>query len=262
MPKLDTKNVAKPKGYAPEPTGFDWDMWLGPMRWRRYEKGYGHGMFRRILESGGGGIRDRGAHVMSIILWCMNADEQTPVCVETVATPPKAGILDCPSTMRVEYTFENPDWKYIWEEPGESHGPGGFGMVFHGDKDKLVVCRDGTEGSRNIEQVDKKAEHFKVPAGGVNVYRCDKYDHLRTEKNRYDYYNIAHFEDWFQAIHDDRKPCLDIELGHRVATMNNLGNLSYILGRALHWDGQAERFVGDDYANRHLDRPQRHPYHV
>ena len=67
-------------------------------------------------------------------------------------------------------------------------------------------------------------------------------------------------EDWLQAIKTGKRPCMDIEIGHRVATLNNLGNLSYVLARKLAWDGDMEQFVGDDDANRYLSRPQRHPY--
>jgi hypothetical protein len=35
-----------------------------------------------------------------------------------------------------------------------------------------------------------------------------------------------------------------------------------MLGRKLVWDGEQERVVGDDQANRLLGRPQRHPYHL
>ena len=249
-------------GYAPVPRQLDWDLWLGPMRWRRFERCYGHGSFRQLLESGGGVIRDRGAHVMSVILWCMQADGQTPVSVETTGKPPTHGIFGCPKGMRVVYTFKDPDWQLIWEQPGKSRGPGGFGMVFHGEEDELVVCRDGTEGASNIKQPDKKAEQFQVPAGGVEVYRMTNYDHLRTDRDRYTYYNMAHKEDWLVAIKTGKRPCMHLEAAHNVATLNNLGNLSFILDRKLNWDGKNERFVGDDYANRHLDRPQRHPYHL
>jgi predicted dehydrogenase len=42
-----------------------------------------------MMESGGGQIRDRGAHVMSCAMWWMGADGTGPVTVE--ATGPSAG---------------------------------------------------------------------------------------------------------------------------------------------------------------------------
>lgn len=234
-------------GPAPVPPGLDWDLWLGPLRWRPYEEGYLHGTFRWLMESGGGVIRDRGAHVMSTALWCLDADQQTPASVEAAGTPPAQGLWNCPTRMKVVYTFKGPDWQLIWEQPGKARGPGGFGMVFHGDSDELVVCRDGTR-----IPAEKKAREFKVPAGGVEVYRMDK--HVD--------YNMNHKEDWIRAIEAGKRPCMDIEVGHRVATMNNLGNLSYILRRKLRWDGRKEEVIDDEQANRMLARPQRYPYHL
>jgi len=61
------------------PKELDWDLWLGPMRWRPYNPRYLHGVFRWLLESGGGHIRDRGAHVMSCALYLMDSDQTGPV---------------------------------------------------------------------------------------------------------------------------------------------------------------------------------------
>ena len=80
--------------------------------------------------------------------------------------------------------------------------------------------------------------------------------------DKYADYNMNHKEDFFQAIKSGKRPCMDIEIGHRVATLCNLGNLSYLLGRKLRWDGRKQEVVGDDQANRLLARPQRHPYHL
>ena len=243
--------------HSPNPTGgtgpesapppeLDWDLWLGPLKWRPYVAGAYHpGNFRWIMESGGGVIRDRGAHVMSIVLWCLNADRQTPVSVEATGSPLGPGLWDCPPLMKVVYTFQDPDWQLIWEQPGDERGEGGFGMVFHGDKETLVLCRDGTR-----IPAAQQVRNFRVPAGGVEVYRMAKHED----------YNMNHKEDWFQAIKTGQKPCMDIETGHRVATLNNLGNLSYILGRKLTWDGANERFLDDEQANQMLARPQREPY--
>jgi len=235
-----------PSQQAPPPAELDWDMWLGPLSMRPYVPGgYHPGAFRWIMESGGGVIRDRGAHVMSIVLWCLDADSQTPVTIEATGDPRPQGIWDCPPKMKVVYAFKDPDWQLIWEQPGDVRGEGGFGMVFHGEKDTLAVSRDGTR----IPAADR-VRQFTIPAGGVEVYRMAKHDD----------YNMNHKEDWLQAIKAGRRPCMDIDLGHRVANLCNLGNLSYILGRKLDWDGDKEQFIGDDDANRYLGRPEREPY--
>ncbi len=233
---------------AAPPPELDWDLWLGPLRWRPYVPGaYCHGVFRWLMESGGGVIRDRGAHVMSIVLWCMDADDQTPVSIEATGTPTTKGVWDCPPEMKVVYTFKDPDWQLVWQQPGDVRGGGGFGMVFHGDGDELVVCRDGTR-----IDAEEKARKFKVPPGGVEIYRMDKHAD----------YNMNHKEDWLEAIKTGGRPCMDIEIGHRVANMNNLGNLSYVLGRKLRFDGDKEQILDDEHANRLLARPQRYPYHL
>jgi predicted dehydrogenase len=235
-------------GFAPDeapPADLDWDLWLGPLPWRPYNPSYESGNFRWFLESGGGNIRDRGAHVFSVIRWCLDADQQHPVSVEATGTAPVKGLWDAPRTMKVVYTFKNPDWQLIWDQPGEPKGPADFGMVFHGDKDSLIVCRDGTR-----IDAEPKARNFQVPSGGVHVYRMDHYED----------YNVNHKADWLQAIKAGTKPCMDIELAHRTATLCILGNLSYILGRKLEWDSQNEKVIGDEHANRLLSRPQRYPY--
>ncbi|MHC4528356.1 MAG: Gfo/Idh/MocA family oxidoreductase, partial [Planctomycetota bacterium] len=73
------------------PANIDWDMWLGPMRWRPHNAAYYPAKFRQIMDSGGGMIRDRGAHVFSIIRWCLDADRQAPVTVKATGTPPTRG---------------------------------------------------------------------------------------------------------------------------------------------------------------------------
>ena len=233
---------------TPPPGSMDWDLWLGPMRWRPHNTAYYHGKFRWVMESGGGVIRDRGAHVFSVIRWCLNADGQHPVTIEATGDPPTKGIYDCPPRMEVVYTFKDPDWQVIWSQPGEMQGNNrDFGHVYYGTKGKLVVHRDGTRIA-----AEKKAAQFRVPAGGQTVYRMSKHKD----------YNMNHKQDFLDAIRTGRRPCMDIEAGHRAGSMCILGNLAWLLGRKLHWDGAKQEVIGDAHANRLLSQPHRHPYHV
>ena len=97
-----------------------------------------------------------------------------------------------------------------------------------------------------------KPSSSRCPPGGVHVRHVDKH----TD------YNLNHKEDWFNAIKTGQRPIMDIEFGHGAATLCILGNLSYILGRKLRWDGAREIILDDEFANRLLSRPQRYPYHV
>jgi predicted dehydrogenase len=246
---------------TPPPPHLDWDLWLGPMRWRPHNTAYYHGSFRQVMDSGGGVIRDRGAHVFSTIRWCMDADEQAPVTVEATGTANTKGIYDCPPEMEVVYTFKDPDWEVIWAQPGDRHTNypdqnNDFGMVFYGDRDTLILDRDGTRYAP-----PEKARNFQTPPGGVEAYKMDRFKNDNCEFGSNEY-NMNHKEDWFQAIKTGRKPCMDIEKGHQTAVMCILGNLSYVLGRKLQWDGEKQEVIGDPLANRMLGKPQRHPYHL
>ena len=247
---------------APPPE-LDWDLWLGPLSWRAYNAKYCHGTFRWIMESGGGQIRDRGAHVMSNALWIMNADRQmfpagrqaaSPVTIEATGTLPTSGLWDTAVTMEVTYQFRKPDWTLVWSQPGtripyyddEKRKKLGirdtYGAVYHGSSDKLIVwVGDGQVFT------EPKAVEWQPGPGAREVHRSPDFDHT---------------EDWFQAIKTGRENVMNIEAGVAAAYLTVLGNLSLILGRKLTWDPVKREIVGDETARRMMSRPQRYPYVV
>jgi len=239
-----------PVADCPPPPELDWDLWLGPLRWRPYNPRYLPGVFRWLLESGGGQIRDRGAHQFSTVLWCMNADGQVAFTVEAKGTPPTKGLWDCPVDMEVVYTFKDPDWTLVWGQPGDKVGKTEFGNVFWGDKEYEGKKHLVLEWEGAYRPAGPEAANFKLPPGGVEVPRTDEYAD----------FNMNHKADWFQAIRTGTRPAVDVEIGCRTAALCILGNLSYELGRKLVWDG--EKVIGDEEANRLLSRPQRDPYHL
>lgn len=239
---VDTKPIAD----SAPPEGLDWDMWLGPLPWRPYNSRYQPANFRWLLESGGGQIRDRGAHQFSTILWCMDADHQTSFTVEATGRPPARGLWDCPVDMNVMYHFKNPDWTLEWGQPGNKVGETEFGNVFWGDNGRLVLEWEGGYRPANPEAIA-----FELPPGGKEVERTDEYED----------FNMNHKADWYRSIREGHlRPAVDIEIGHRTATLCNLGNISYMLGRKLVWDGDKQEIVNDPEANRLLGKPQRYPY--
>ena len=251
----------KPVPDSEPPPHLDWDLWLGPLRWRPYNQRYLHGTFRWIMESGGGQIRDRGAHVMSCAMWWLGQDGTGPVKVEATGTPPNQGLWDSAVLMKVAYTFRNPDWTMTWTqmpneelpkvevrtdeelEAGKEFGitgisRPGYGAIYHGDQGKCMHW--GGDGGTWAE---KKVREWKPPAGAKEVYKSP-----------------GHFQDWFDCIRTGKKPITNIRAGVGVANLTILGNLAYLLGRPLEWNQAKMEIVGDEEARRLMSRPQRYPF--
>ncbi len=236
------------------PAELDWDLWLGPLRWRPYNARYCHGTFRWLMESGGGQIRDRGAHVMSCAMWWMGADGTGPVTVEATGTVPDKGLWDSAITMNVTYTFRNPDWILTWNQPGqpipaEDRDPArgeaeisrpGYGALYTGTQGSFHHW--GGDGGTWVE---RKVRQWQPPADARDVYRSP-----------------GHKEDWFEGIRTGKKTIMNIEAAVGVANLTILGNLALVLGRKLTWDQAKQEIVGDEQARRMMGRPQRHPYHL
>ena len=228
---------------AEPPSSLDYDSWLGPARKIPYNETRTHGRFRWMLDFGGGQIRDRGAHVMSVANWIMDADYTGPVSVEATGDPYAEGIYDAPEHMTVTYEFKDPDWTLVWAQPGvlSEELEGRYGAVYWGDKGRLTV----TYGDRHTTDTEQKAKDYQIPRGGVEPYLSP-----------------GHGEDFEDCIKSREKPIMHIEAAHRVATLCILGNLSYRLRRKFEWDPVNERVKNDEEANRLLSLPGRGPWHL
>ena len=223
-----------PQPPRPVPSGLDYDLWLGPLPYFPYHPACCHGNFRWLMRSGGGNIRDRGAHIFGVVAWAMNVDHTGPVSIEATGTP-DPGLYDNPITMSVTYEFKNPDWTLHWDQPGEPKG-GEYGAYYIGDKDTL--------SSWDNFATEQKAL-FEPKANEVALYRSDN-----------------HMGNFLQCVRTRRPPVMDVAIAHRVTSLCNLGNIAYRLGRKLRWDSVKEEFIGDEDANRLLHYPYREPWRL
>ena len=240
-------HYASPTGdWTPDttpPPELDYETWLGPARYIPYNPKHTHGSFRWLLDFGGGQIRDRGAHIMSIAQWIMNADNTGPVTIDATGEGPHDGMYDTAAKMNVVYEFKNPDWTLVWAQPGEPstklQAP--YGAIYHGDKGELTI----THGDGQNTDTEQQAKNSVVPCGGVQVFRSP-----------------GHGENFEDCIKTREKPIMNIEAGVRAAHICILGNLSFAVGRKFEWDPVDERILDDDEGNRLLSRPGRGPWHL
>lgn len=217
------------------PAHLDWDLWLGPAAGRAYNPDYCHRNFRWMLDLGGGQIRDRGAHVFNLISWFLGLDRTGPSRIEATGQIPESGLWNCPTHFEVTYEFERPDLSIHWAQPGVRAADFEFGAVYHGTKGKTIVR--GGDGrvfpdEQVVEFANAKGMPYTLPKG-VPAHK----------------YNL---ENWLDCIKARQQPVMDIESGHRVASMCILANLAYRLERPVNWDPKRERFDQDDAANHLL----------
>jgi hypothetical protein len=68
---------------------------------------------------------------------------------------------------------------------------------------------------------------------------------------------VFHLNNFFDCVKSRKAPNADVEIAQRSTTVCLLVNICRDMGRKLKWDPAAEKFEGDDEANKLLSRPRR-----
>lgn len=79
-------------------------------------------------------------------------------------------------------------------------------------------------------------------------------DRIIGDNEKHVYKSENHYHDFLDAIKNRNKPICDVEIGHRTASVCNIGNIAYALNRNLNWDPKKEAFAKDAEANSLLGR--------
>jgi hypothetical protein len=107
-------------------------------------------------------------------------------------------------------------------------------------------------GTNDIRYVGTEGE---LDRGKPNPAKPPRASDMPTYKGR-----GGIFGDFLHCVKTREKCFRDIEIAHRACTVCHLGNIAYWLKRPLKWDPVKEEIVGDEEANRWLDRPKREPW--
>ena len=219
---------AEPAIVEPVPPGFDYELWLGPAPWAPYCTKRCHYNFRFVRDYSGGEMTNFGAHFLDIAQWGIGADDSGPVEVEGRGEF-FDGLWNTFAKVDVEYTYANGVKLHCTSGPG--------GSKFFGTEGWVDADRFAAEPRSLLTSI--------IAPDEIHLYDSGKAGHLGN---------------FLECVRSRRPTAAPAEVGHRSATVCHLGNLAMTLGRRLRWDPQAERFPGDDEANRLLWRPYREPY--
>lgn len=70
------------------------------------------------------------------------------------------------------------------------------------------------------------------------------------------------YGDFIECVKTRERPFRDIEFAVNSVAVSHLATIAYQLQRSLKWDSAAQQFVGDEEANRYLDRSRREPWQI
>ena len=216
----------------PLPQGLNWDLWMGP---NETERPYNNilapqieatfwAKWRDYKEFGGGGMTDWGAHMFDIGQWGIGMDHSGPVKVIPPGPGKQSGLI---------YRYEN-----------------GIEMVHQPEQGKNYCHFFGSEGEVYVQRglLRTSPETLKDTAFAPGDYKV--------------YVSTDHYQDFINAIKTRKAPICDVEVGHRTATVCNIGNIAYALGRSLEWDPEKEKFKRDREANKLLKRKMKKEWKV
>ena len=237
--KLRKVEVAVPGGRAlpnaepkPVPPGLDYEMWLGPSPLTPYNDLKCSFNWYFIYDYCVGWIQSWGVHHIDIALWGAPALAAGQVQVEGTAVFPTDGLANTSVTWNVSVVTPDGLHLHFTDEKAQRHG-----CRFFGDKGMVHVDRG------RLEAEPESLLKVALRPGDKRLYESNN-----------------HHGNFLECIRTRRDPVSPVESGHAATTLTIVCDIATRLGRKVTWDWQAEKFIGDEAANRYLSRPMRAPW--
>ena len=250
------------------PTGFDYDMWLGPAPKKPYTAHRGIYHFRWFWDYSGGQMTNLGAHIIDQVLWIMNVKGPTMV----TSTGGRYALEDdgeTPDVQDAQWVFPTFTMNCAIREANASRGDPG--QVYLGTKGTMTMAggyQVATE--QKIDPVNDIPKFLGHPIGGPVYSDVRPSPWIQASSGgvasdaRYgtggEDTMAMNERDWLDCVRSRNRPLCEVEDGHRVATTCNLANMSLRLGRSIRWDPEKEQVIGDKEAAAMCVRPYRAPW--
>jgi len=252
--------TSNPTETPPIPNGFNWQLWLGPVRDRPYHPNYTHNVFRGWYEFGGGSMADMG-HYSLFPLFLALGIETPPVSAKAYGTTTRT-IVDgvsvavnnnvaFPYSCMFRFKFPKqktlPAFDLLWYDGGmkpfapeelEADGKDipNEGMMFVGDKGKILA---GFRGEN--PQI--------IPEKRMRDYAGEKEIAERRERRR--------SSTWIDSIKNNEESPGSFLFAGPVTETINLGAVALRAGRKVEYDTESMRITNFNEANKYLTREYR-----
>ena len=256
-----------PTGSVPVPSTLDWDLWLGTAPFRPFNNGYLPFDWRGFWDFGTGALGDMACHIIDPVFMALKLGY--PTSASASFTRVKLGkryedhylrLADMdetpPISSVIHYDFpkrgDMPAVKLHWYdggmrperpeelEQGRRMGDGGNGVIFVGDKGK-IMCGCYAANPRIIPEI--KMKEYKRPEKSI----------ARIPGG-----NGGHEQDWIRACKDGRPASSNFDYSGPLTETVLMGNLTMRMdGQRIEWDGKNMKVTNIDEANDFVRRQYR-----
>lgn len=207
------------------PAGVDYTMWLGPAPTRTFNSSRFHFNFRWFWDYAGGLMTDWGVHLLDYGLLGMKATNPKTITAlgGDFAYPDLSE--ETPDTLTVLYEFDG--FNLVWDHAmGIDNGSYGrdHGIAYIGNNGTLILNRGGWEVIEEKKSAQKVSKPFANSVdNGLDRHMANFIDVVRSRK--------------MEELH------CPVEAAVHVATVAQMGNISYRSKERLVWDAAAGKFT-------------------
>jgi predicted dehydrogenase len=250
------------------PDTLDWDLWLGPASFRKFNPAYHPGAWRGWRNFGTGMLGDWTCHLIDPVFTALDLGAPTSVYAEAEGYDHKIHGETFPNSSHIRFEFpargQRPPVTLHWYDgdryapphpeeleegvvsiPHAFGRPNPVGAMVVGDKGKIVY---GTHGA---------AQWRLIPDERMNEYMADR---TRVEDPRGPGMpeNILHLQDWLAAVKGYKRNASHLDYGGPLTEIALLGGIAqHMVGTELEWDAKNMMFPNQPTANQYLHYPYR-----
>jgi predicted dehydrogenase len=242
----------RPKETEQVPEGLNWDLWLGPSPQRPYNHAYLPFVWRGWSDFGCGSLGDMGSYSYDTVFRVLKLE--APASVEASSTDRYDETYPQASIIRYEFGARGdmPPVKFTWYDGGlrperpeeleanrpfknEKEGEDGEGMLFIGDKGKILCTFNG--GNPQI-----------IPQSKMDAYKQPPQTLPRSPGNE---------REWLDACKGGKtKPGGNFEFEGMVTETLLLGNVAVCTGQKITWDRANMKANNSDLGQKYI-KPER-----
>jgi len=239
------QGIDRPKEIPSVPASMDWNLWLGPAPFRPYHPAYAPFSWRGWWDFGTGALGDMGAHIMDHAYWALKLGH--PTSVEASSTPFTSESYPMASVVRYQFPARGdmPPVTLTWYdgglmpprpdelEPGRRMGDSGGGVLFVGDKGKLMCSVYG----RNPRLIpESRMKEYKRPPKTIPR-------------------SPGIHEEWIESCKTGKPTTSNFDYASALTETMLLGNIAIRMqGKftKLEWDGPNMKITNVEEANQYL----------